>query len=91
MRLLATYFVIVFVVGYFAVQLGFQLDHISPMLAVPIALFLYFGVLVVGWPIAIFVTDHWLGGKTRRNGLRIRSRNFQPSDTWLARHAPVTR
>jgi hypothetical protein len=64
MRLLGAYVVIIFVVGFFAIQLGLQLDRISPTLAVPIALVLYFGVLVIGWPIAVFITDRWLGGKT---------------------------
>ncbi|MGZ6008628.1 MAG: hypothetical protein ACXWLO_05000 [Rhizomicrobium sp.] len=64
MRLLGAYTVIVFVMGFFAVQLGFQLDHISPLLAVPIALCLYFAVLIIGWPIAVFVTERWLMGKS---------------------------
>lgn len=63
MRLLGAYIVIVFVVGFLAVQLGFQLDHISPLLAVPIALCLYFAVLVAAWPMAVFVTERWLMGK----------------------------
>ena len=63
MRLLGAYTIVVFVMGFFAVQLGFELDHILPLLAVPIALCLYFAVLIAAWPVAVLVTERWLMGK----------------------------
>lgn len=60
MRLLATYAAIVLVVGFVGVQVGFQLDRLVPTLAVPLGLSLFFGVLIVGWPIAVFITERWL-------------------------------
>jgi hypothetical protein len=60
MRLLAAYVAIVLVVGFFGVEVGFQLDRLVPSLAVPLGLGLFFGVLIVGWPIAVFITERWL-------------------------------
>jgi hypothetical protein len=60
MRLLAAYVVIVFVVGFFGVELGFEFDKLMPTLAVPIGLAIFFGVLIAGWPLAVYVTERWL-------------------------------
>ena len=59
MRLLASYVAIVIMVGFVGVQIGFQLDRLVPTLAVPLGLGLFFGVLIVGWPIAVFITERW--------------------------------
>jgi len=60
MRLLMVYVAIVVVVEAIAVRLGFYLDRVSPTFAVPMALALFFGVLWVGWPIAVYITERWL-------------------------------
>ena len=62
MRLLAAYVVIVLVVGFFGVELGFELDTLMPTLAIPIGLAIFFAVLIAGWPAAVFVTERWLIG-----------------------------
>ena len=65
MRLIAAYLVIVFVFGFFGVELGIEFDHLLPgfpTLSLSIALAIFFGVLVAGWPLAVFVTEKWLMG-----------------------------
>jgi len=65
MRLIAAYLVIVFVFGFFGVELGIQVDHLLPSLptlSLSVALAIFFGVLVAGWPVAVFVTEKWLMG-----------------------------
>lgn len=64
MRLLLTYVVTVIVCEFLAIQLGFQLDKLSPSFALPMALALFFGVLVVGWPVAVFLHDKFFAKKT---------------------------
>jgi len=46
-----------------AVQLGLYLDSAVPSFSLPIALALFFSVLVVMWPIAVFITERWLMSK----------------------------
>ena len=62
MRLLVAYVVIVLIVGFFGVELGFELDSLMPTLAIPLGLAIFFGVLIAGWPAAVFVTEKWLMG-----------------------------
>jgi hypothetical protein len=65
MRLIAAYLVIVIVIGFFGVELGIQFDHLvpnSPSLSVSVAVAIFFGVLIAGWPLAVFVTEKWLMG-----------------------------
>jgi len=60
MRLIAVYVAIVLVVGFLGVELGFYLERLMPALSVPIMLGMFFSTLVVGGPIAVYVTERWL-------------------------------
>jgi hypothetical protein len=69
MRLIAAYVVIVFVFGFFGVELGLEFDHLLPdlpTLSLTIALGIFFGVLIAGWPLAVFITEKWLMGNQPR-------------------------
>jgi hypothetical protein len=59
MRVMAIYVIIVVIVETIAVLLGLQLDKTVPLLSVPIALGLFFGVLVGGWYGAVYITERW--------------------------------
>jgi hypothetical protein len=63
MRLLVVYVLIVIAVELVAVQIGLYLDHVFPAFSVPLALGLFFAVLGLGWPVAVYVTDRWLTPK----------------------------
>ncbi len=63
MRLMVVYALLVILGEIAAVELGLYLDGVLPSLSLPIALALFFSVLVVMWPIAVFVTERWLLGK----------------------------
>ena len=63
MRLLVVYVLIVVAVELIAVQIGLYLDHVFPTFSVPLALGLFFAVLGLGWPVAVYVTDRWLTPK----------------------------
>ena len=63
MSLLAVYVVIVLAVELMAVELGLFLDTLAPAFAVPMGLGLFFAVLVLGWPLAIYITERWLPEK----------------------------
>jgi hypothetical protein len=66
MRLIAAYVVIVFAFGFFGIELGIEFDHLIPnlpSLSILIALAIFFGVLIAGWPLAVFVTEKWLMGE----------------------------
>ena len=60
MRLIAVYVAIVMVVGFFGVELGYFLERLIPALSVPIMLGLFFGTLIVGGPVAVYITERWL-------------------------------
>jgi hypothetical protein len=60
MRLIAVYVAIVIVVGFFGVELGYYLERLMPSLSVPIMLGLFFGILIVGGPVAVYITERWL-------------------------------
>ncbi len=60
MRLLIVYVLLVVVGNVIAVQIGFYLDKAAPTFAIPIALGLFFTVLGVMWPLAVYVTERWL-------------------------------
>ena len=50
---------------FVAVELGLYLDNIYPTMAVPIALSLFFGVLVLAFPPAIWITERWFSPKSQ--------------------------
>jgi hypothetical protein len=64
LRLLAVYVLIVVAVELAAVRIGLYLDHVFPTFSLPIALGLFFAVLWVGWPIAVYITERWLTSKS---------------------------
>jgi hypothetical protein len=66
-RLLLTYIVTVIVGEFFAIQLGLQLDKLAPSFALPMALGLFFGVLALGWPLAVMICDRFLTPKMPEN------------------------
>lgn len=57
MRLMAVYILLVVIGEVVAVELGLYLDGVLPTLSVPIALALFFSVLVAMWPAAVGVTE----------------------------------
>lgn len=63
MRLMLVYLVLVVVGEFAAVELGLYLDSVAPSFSLPIALALFFSVLVMMWPVAVFITERWLMGK----------------------------
>ncbi|MBN9051444.1 MAG: hypothetical protein J0H78_18460 [Rhizobiales bacterium] len=63
MRLMVVYALLVIVGEIAAVELGLYLDAVVPSFSLPIALALFFSVLVVMWPAAVFITERWLMGK----------------------------
>lgn len=60
MRLMLVYVLLVIVGEIAAVELGLYLDSVVPTFSLPIALALFFSVLVVMWPLAVFITERWL-------------------------------
>jgi hypothetical protein len=65
MWLMVVYTVVLLVGEFFAVELGLFLDTLYPTLAVPIALSLFFGVLVLAfWP-AVWITQRWFEPKPK--------------------------
>lgn len=63
MRLMLVYALLVIVGEIAAVELGLYLDAVVPSFSLPIALALFFSVLVFMWPVAVFITERWLMGK----------------------------
>lgn len=59
MWLMVVYVVLVVVGELIAVELGLYLDQMYPTLAVPIALALFFGMLVLAFPPAVWITRRW--------------------------------
>ena len=64
MLLLLVYAVLVALGELVAVGLGLYLDTVFPQLSIPIALSLFFGVLVLVWRPALWITQNFL---TRKN------------------------
>jgi hypothetical protein len=60
MRLMLVYIVFVIVGEAIAVNLGLYLDGVVPAMSLPIALALFFSVLVLAWPVAVSVTERFL-------------------------------
>lgn len=59
MRLIIVYVVLVLIGELIAVQIGFFFDHAMPSFSLPIALGLFFTVLGVMWPLAVYMTERW--------------------------------
>ena len=59
MRLLIVYILLVVAGEFVAVQIGFYLDDAFPSWSLPIALALFFAVLGLMWPLAVYVTERW--------------------------------
>ena len=64
MRLLIVYVLLVVAGVIIAAQLGFFLDEAMPALSIPIALGLFFAVLGLMWPAAVYITERWLVSKS---------------------------
>jgi hypothetical protein len=64
MRLMAVYVLIVLVIEAIAVRIGLYLDTWAPTFTVPMALGLFFAVLALGWPLAVYITERWLTPKS---------------------------
>ena len=65
MWLIVVYVVIALVGEFIAVELGLYLDKVYPALAVPIALALFFGVLVLAFPPAVWITKRWFVSQSK--------------------------
>jgi hypothetical protein len=60
MQLLIVY-VLLAVAGEFGVVgIGLFLDRALPSLSLPISLAMFFGILGLMWPIAVWITEKWL-------------------------------
>jgi hypothetical protein len=59
MRLIIVYVLLVLVGELIAIQVGFFFDYAAPSLSLPIALGLFFSVLWLMWPLAVYVTERW--------------------------------
>ena len=59
MRLLIAYVLLVVAGEFVAIQLGFYLDRAFPAFSLPIALGLFFSVLGLMWPVAVYITERW--------------------------------
>jgi hypothetical protein len=57
MGILVIYVGILLVGDSIAVGIGEMVDHISPTFSLPVFLILYFGVFVVGWRLALRLTE----------------------------------
>ena len=66
MRIMLVYLIVVVIIESIAVFIGLQLDKTFPLLALPIALTLFFGGLAAGWYIALYITERWLSGAPKR-------------------------
>jgi hypothetical protein len=64
MWLMVIYVVIALLGELVAVELGLYLDNIYPTLAMPIALTLFFGVLVLAFPPSVWIAERWFPSKS---------------------------
>ena len=60
MRLIAVYVAVVMVASFFGAELGYFLEPLMPALSVPIMLALFFGTLIVGGPVAVYISERRL-------------------------------
>jgi hypothetical protein len=60
MRLLIVYVLLVVVGESIAVKIGFYLDTAMPSLSLPIVLGMFFAILILMWPLAVYLTERWL-------------------------------
>lgn len=65
MWLMIVYVAVALVGEFVAVELGLYLDNIYPTLAVPIALALFFGVLVLAFPPSVWLTKRLFPASSR--------------------------
>jgi hypothetical protein len=59
MWLLVVYPILLLIGELVAIEVGLYLDRVYPPLALPVALTLIFGVLVVAYPPAVWITERW--------------------------------
>jgi hypothetical protein len=64
MRLLIVYVLLVVAGVFVAVKIGFYLDTAMPILSMPISLGMFFAVLILMWPIAIYIVERWWNPKS---------------------------
>jgi hypothetical protein len=64
MQLLIVYVLLAVVGEFIAVQIGFYLDNAMPSLSLPIVLGMFFAVLLLMWPLAVYITERWLVPKS---------------------------
>jgi hypothetical protein len=64
MRLMVVYIVLLVIGEFIAVRLGLYLDGVMPALSLPIALGLFFSVLVAMWPLAVALSDRFFPSST---------------------------
>jgi hypothetical protein len=60
MWLLIVYVVLATVGEFIAVLIGLELDKVFPQMSLPIALTLFFSVLVLAWPPSVWITERWM-------------------------------
>jgi hypothetical protein len=65
MQLLIVYVLLVVGGELIAVRIGFYLDTAMPSLSLPIVLGMFFAILLVMWPIAVYITERWLVAKSK--------------------------
>ncbi len=65
MQLLIVYVLLVVGGELIAVRIGFYLDTAMPSLSLPIVLGMFFAILLVMWPLAVFITERWLVAKSK--------------------------
>ena len=66
MRLLIVYILLVVVGELIAIETGLYLDKALPSLSLPISLGMFFTVLVLMWPLAVYITERWLVPKSNQ-------------------------
>jgi hypothetical protein len=65
MQLLIVYILLVVGGELIAVRIGFYLDTAMPSLSLPIVLGMFFAILLLMWPLAVYITERWLVPKSK--------------------------
>lgn len=65
MQLLIVYVLLVVAGVFVAAEIGFYLDNAMPSLSLPISLGMFFAVLILMWPLAVYITERWLVPKSK--------------------------
>jgi hypothetical protein len=71
MTVLIVYVLLVAVLEIAVFFAGVALDSLVPTgWNVIVAMTMFFGVLALAWPVAVYVTEHWLSGAAKDNTRR---------------------